>query len=159
MFNPSHARARAGRPIPLYAAARGFTLVEILVTILVISIGLLGIAGLHSFSLRNNYDALMRSHASALAADIADRMRSNRDNVYLEAGESEYVIELGASPEVDDESSRALVDVSEWKDTLAAQLPDGDGSIAVDQATRTVTIVVRWGERGQDMTFTTETEV
>jgi prepilin-type N-terminal cleavage/methylation domain-containing protein len=99
--------------------AGGFTLVEILVTILVISIGLLGVAGLHSFSLRNNY----------------------------------------AEPELDDASSRALVDVAEWKDTLGAQLPDGDGSIAVDQDTRTVTIVIQWGERGMDMTFTTETEV
>jgi type IV pilus assembly protein PilV len=139
--------------------AGGFTLVEILVTILVISIGLLGVAGLHSFSLRNNYDALMRSHASALAADIADRMRSNRDEVYVDVGDSEYEIALGAEPELDDASSRALVDVAEWKDTLGAQLPDGDGSIAVDQDTRTVTIVIQWGERGMDMTFTTETEV
>lgn len=137
----------------------GFTLIEILVTLLVVSVGLLGVAGLHSLSLRNNYDALMRSHASALASDIADRMRSNRDAVYV--NESEYLVALGATPTVDDSSSRAKVDVYEWKQTLTAQLPDGDGAIAIDPATRIVTITIQWGERGEDtpMSFVTDTGV
>ena len=137
----------------------GFTLIEILVTLLVVSVGLLGVAGLHSLSLRNNYDALMRSHASALASDIADRMRSNRDAVYL--NDSDYEVALGPPPAVDDDSPRAIVDVAEWKETLAAQLPRGDGTIAIDPATRIVTITIQWGERGEDdaMTFITDTGV
>jgi type IV pilus assembly protein PilV len=144
--------------------AAGFTLVEILVTLLIVSIGLLGIAALHSFSLRNNYDALLRSHASALASDIADRMRANvaaiRDGDEMVAN-SEYEIDIGEDPEPAEDASQAEIDVDEWKQALADQLPTGDGSIAIDEATGIVTITVQWGERDQDdpMVFTTETEI
>jgi type IV pilus assembly protein PilV len=142
----------------------GFTLVEILVTLLIVSIGLLGIAALHSFSLRNNYDALLRSHASALASDIADRMRANvtaiRDGDEMVAN-SEYQVDIGEDPEPAEDASQAAIDVDEWKQALAEQLPTGDGSIAINEATGIVTITVQWGERDQDdpMVFTTETEI
>ena len=51
----------------------GFTLVEVLVTLVILSVGLLGIAALQTASLRNNLDSAMRSQASLLAADIAVR--------------------------------------------------------------------------------------
>jgi type IV pilus assembly protein PilV len=142
--------------------AGGFTLVEILVTLLIVSIGLLGIAALHSFSLRNNYDALLRSHASALASDITDRMRANptqRDT---------YVIAWGVTPAIDAGSPQALRDVADWKDALEDQLPLGDGRITIDGATGVVTIEVQWGERTDDpndvdgaelVTFRTQTEI
>jgi type IV pilus assembly protein PilV len=143
-----------------YAAGRrrdgGFTLVEILVTLLIASIGLLGIAALHSFSLRNNYDALMRSHASALASDIADRMRANADEVNAV---SDYWLVFGQTKTVTPGSSQALADVVEWEETLGEQLPNGDGQIQFNAATRVVSISVRWGERGTDMTFRTDTEI
>lgn len=135
----------------------GFTLVEILITLLVISIGLLGVAGLHSLSLRNNYDALMRSHASALASDIADRMRANPAAVVVDGDYDDA--EIGVVPTVDGTSSQATIDVSQWKQALAAQLPDGDGAIAINGATGVVTIEVQWGERNNTMTFLTETEI
>ena len=121
---------------------RGLTLIEILVTLLVISIGLLGVAGLHSFSMRNNYDALMRSHASALISEITDRMRVSRALVYPSGGgASEYNIALSdAAPTVATGSTQAIRDVNAWLTTLAQQLPLGDGRIAVNQATRVVTI-------------------
>lgn len=147
---------RKSRPLNRQQSA-GLTLVEILITLLVISIGLLGVAGLHALSLRNNYDALMRSHASALASDIIDRMRANPAAV-VEGGDYDDA-ELDSDPEVEDDSPQALIDVSEWKDTLAAQLPNGKGAIAVDNATRVVTIQVQWGERASTMTFVTQTEI
>lgn len=156
-FRQCHRRYVAMKRSFHQAKSSGFTLVEILVTLLVISIGLLGVAGLHSLSLRNNYDALMRSHASALASDIADRMRANQAAV-VDGGEYDDV-ELGAAPTIDATSSQAAIDVFEWKEALAAQLPDGDGAIAIDVATRIVRIDVQWGERGNTMTFTTETEI
>lgn len=147
---------RKSRPLNRQQSA-GLTLVEILITLLVISIGLLGVAGLHALSLRNNYDALMRSHASALASDIIDRMRANPAAV-VEDGDYDDA-ELDSNPEIEDDSSQALIDVSEWKDTLAVQLPNGKGAIAVDSATGVVTVQVQWGERTNTMTFVTETEI
>jgi type IV pilus assembly protein PilV len=141
--------------------AAGLTMVEILIALVVISIGLLGVAGLHAMSLRNNYDALMRSHASALAADIIDRMRANASAVVV--GSDYDNLGFGAAPTVEEDSVQALVDMSEWKETLEAQLPEGDGDITVtvaaDGVTKLVKVEVRWGERGADISFITETEI
>ncbi|MCS6948044.1 MAG: type IV pilus modification protein PilV, partial [Steroidobacteraceae bacterium] len=58
--------------------ARGFTLIEALIAVLVLSIGLLGIAGLQLASLQTNSVAYQRSQATMLAYDLLDRMRANR---------------------------------------------------------------------------------
>jgi type IV pilus assembly protein PilV len=55
----------------------GFTLMETLVSTLVLSIGLLGVAGLQASSLRNNHSALLRSQATQLAYEYTDIVRSN----------------------------------------------------------------------------------
>ena len=105
-----------------HRAQRGTTLVETLVALLVLSIGLLGVAGLQMASLQNNRGAHLRSQASVLAYDIADRMRANR-NVALAGG---YVIAMGATPAG---TSLASIDLINWKQTLAVTLPAGDGQI------------------------------
>lgn len=59
----------------------GVGLIEVLVSLLVLSIGLLGLAALQAQSLRFTTDAYLRSQATVLASDIIDRIRANRDNV------------------------------------------------------------------------------
>lgn len=56
---------------------QGFTLLEVLVAIVVISLGLLGLAGLQVVSLNNNQTAYYRSIATQQAYDMADRVRAN----------------------------------------------------------------------------------
>lgn len=143
----------------LPARSRGMTLIEVLVTLVITSVGLLGVAAMQLTSLRNNYDAYVRSQAAMLAADILDRMRANRD----EALGGNYVIALGASAGV---GTTWQADLTAWKATLAAQLPNGDGSVqtaATDAAGR-VTIVniwIQWGERGDPnpIVFTTRSGI
>jgi type IV pilus assembly protein PilV len=55
----------------------GFTLIEVLIAILVISVGLLATASLQLLSKRSNYDAVQRTTAAQLAGDLLERMRSN----------------------------------------------------------------------------------
>jgi type IV pilus assembly protein PilV len=55
----------------------GFTLVEVLIAVVILAVGLLGLAGLQTTGLSNNQSAYNRSQATQLAYDIADRMRSN----------------------------------------------------------------------------------
>lgn len=153
---------------------RGVTLVEVLVTLVVISVGLLGVAALQATSLRDNHSALMRGQASALADEILDRMRANRTNAL------EYEVDIG---DVLTGASRAALDVSEWKAQLAAVLPNAtvsgsavaaDGAIEVTEVAASVSdrfevvVTIQWGERGSDdsleftdaaMTFTTRTEI
>ena len=58
----------------------GFSIIEVLVALLVLAIGLLGLAALQAQGLRFNHDAYVRTQATHLAYDIIDRMRSNRAN-------------------------------------------------------------------------------
>ena len=75
-------------PLNLMNKNTGFTLIEVLIAMLVLAVGLLGLAGLQATSLKNNQSAYNRSQATQLAYDIADRMRSNPSvggNFYLTA--------------------------------------------------------------------------
>ena len=58
-------------------ATRGFSLVEVLVAMLILSIGMLGIGGLFLESVRSSRTALLRTQAISLVGDMADRIRAN----------------------------------------------------------------------------------
>jgi type IV pilus assembly protein PilV len=120
----------------------GFSLIEVLVTMLVVSIGLLGIAGLIVTSMKNNHSAQSRSQASVLANDIIDRMRANRS--VAEASPSPYQIELGAA--ADPTMGVPGADLAEWQAALAAGVPSGQGAVQFDPATSNVTVTVQWND-------------
>ena len=127
---------------PKQARQSGVTLVEALVTMVVIAVGLLGLAALQTVSMKSSRAALYRSFATTHAYDIIDCMRANR--VGVAAGR--YDIAMGASAP----SSPTTVadrDVRDWLDALAANLPNGDGAIAVNSGT--VTVTVQWQEDRQ----------
>jgi len=56
---------------------RGFTLIEVLIAIVIFSIGLLGLAGLMVVSVKTNQSAYLRTQAGFIAESMADRMRAN----------------------------------------------------------------------------------
>lgn len=56
----------------------GFTLVEVLVSMIILAIGLLGLASLQGISLKNNQDAYLYSQANALAYEMSDLIKANR---------------------------------------------------------------------------------
>ena len=118
---------------------RGFTLIESLVALRVLSIGLLGIAALYMETLRASRAALYRTEAVTIAADLADRMRANRNpaNAYTGGGQNAV----------------AAADLDEW-DTEVATLPGGDGAIrfvdGLGVEPSTYIIRISWTETGQD---------
>lgn len=59
-----------------YASGRGFTLVEVMVTLFIIGIGALGVAGLQLAAMRSNQSAFQRSQATLAAYALVDRMRA-----------------------------------------------------------------------------------
>ena len=115
----------------------GFTMVELLIAVLVLSIGLLGLAGLQAAGLRNNQSAYLRSQATILGYDIADRMRANR----AVAATGAYDIALGGGSAG---GSVSADDLMEWKDGLETLLPSGDGSVTSNGST--ITILVQWDD-------------
>ena len=156
------ARRGAGLNTGMRRRVRGFTLLEILVALLVLSVGLLGLAGLQTFSLRNNHSAFLRSQAIVLAYDALDRIRSNRDQALLGTG-SAYNATYSDSPGAVDCSSNctssriAQYDLAAWKADVA-RLPGGQARIAID-ANNKVTVQVRWSDNrdGNPLTVAVET--
>lgn len=129
---------------------RGFTLIESLVALLIMSIGLLGVAALQLASLQANHGAFQRTQATFLAQDIVDRMRANRDAAIA----GQYDIEFGDAPPTTP-SNTAEIDLAAWRNRLVATLPAGastaatsqpSGEIATDAATDTITVRIRWDD-------------
>lgn len=117
---------------------RGFGLIEVLVSMLVLGIGILGMVGLQLNAMKFNHTASLRSQATFLAYDISDRMRANR----MRARAGDYDIALTA--DAPSGSSISAVDLQQWKAALATQLPAGAGSIA--RANGNLRITVQWDE-------------
>jgi type IV pilus assembly protein PilV len=116
----------------------GFSLIEVLVSFLVLSIGVLGMAGLQLSALKYNQTAAVRSQATFLAYDIADRMRANR----VKAKSGNYDIALSAS--APGGSGIEAIDLQQWKAALVSQLPDGAGAVARNGTK--VAVTVQWDE-------------
>lgn len=67
----------AQKPTPALSAQRGISLIEILVAIVLLSVGLLGLAGLQLRGMQVNQGSLWRAQAAIMAEDLADRMRAD----------------------------------------------------------------------------------
>ena len=129
---------------------RGFTLIEALVALIVLGVGMLGVAALYLDTLRGGRSALYRQQAVSLAADLSDRHRADRN--------------ICGNPVAYDTCEAA------WKADVAAQLPGGAATVSslqlrpppagYTQALNRYTITLTWTEPGQDAdsTYTLEVE-
>ncbi len=129
----------------------GFTLVEILITVLILSIGLLGLAGLQVRSMKQNHNSYLRTQATILAYDIIDRMRANPSAVtatvtdYVAKGA--YTVTTSSTPFTVSAptatagcttttgcttTQMANTDINQWRVALATQMPAGVGVICLD---------------------------
>ena len=121
------------------------SLLEVLVALTVVSIGLLGVAGLNVKSLAANRTALLRARAVLLVADMADRIRGNRltDDAYDCGG----TCQPGSGG-----NAVAIHDIADWTAAVAAGLPAGKAEIArmppVPGAPTTYVVRVSWDEAG-----------
>lgn len=112
----------------------GFSLIEVLVAALVLSIGLVGVAGLQAMSLKNNQSAYMRSQASALLYDLADRMRTNvsaANGGFYDPAQADANPQCG-TPAGCSPQEMAENDLSEWLGMLTGKLPMGSGFVCID---------------------------
>jgi type IV pilus assembly protein PilV len=138
-----HAQRNVGR------AQSGFTLVEALVSLIVISVGMIGIASLYAQGLRASSTALYRTQAVALAADMADRIRANRAATTAYEGAA---ADRNCDPADNNDcapADMAAHDLWLWQAQVTAQLPGGAGAVAVDTTTPpTYRITVTWTEVG-----------
>jgi type IV pilus assembly protein PilV len=124
---------------PRYRNVEGFTLLEVLIAIVVVAFGLLGLAGLQVFALKNNTSAAQRVTATNLATDIIDRMRANYQGVvnggYDKPSTGSYntsVSGCNGPPPGCTPNELATNDLFEWSRRVAAALPGGVGIVCLD---------------------------
>jgi len=134
------------RPVPA-RLQRGFTLIEAMVALIVLSVGLLGIAAMYVETLRANRTSLYRTQAVALASDIADRMRANR------APANAYACGSPCDPSAGG-NAIADADLAQWMTTIAARLPGGSADVAFTapgaNTPAAYVVTISWTEVGQE---------
>lgn len=144
----------------------GLTLVEVLVTLIVLAFGLLGLVALQTSGLRYNYDAYLRTRAIFLANDIIDRMRANKDAAVA----GSYNMDIDAPPpsgvtdcrhSACDASQLVAFDKAMWKCLVGQKadicdelnvtplLPEGRGKVEqpVTDDKAIVRVEIRWRRR------------
>ena len=141
----------------------GFSLIEVLIAILVLAIGLLGMAHMQASGMRSTHGAYLRTQATILAGDILDSMRANA----TAARNGDYDVAFGANGTAGTVEGD---DVIAWKANLGNLLPNGDGRITTSGGDVTVEISwvgLRQGETvnqaglagGQNKVFTVDTTI
>jgi type IV pilus assembly protein PilV len=103
---------------------RGFTLLEVLIALLVLSVGLLGLAALQGVGLRSSQEAYLTSQANLLAYDLADRIRANPA-----ADVTDYNNFAPACPEPVPTAPLVAADLGEWFCSVETLLPNGQARI------------------------------
>ncbi|MDH3608411.1 MAG: type IV pilus modification protein PilV [Gammaproteobacteria bacterium] len=144
---------------------KGFTLMEVLVALAVLSIGLLGMAGMQLFSMKSSHSAYLQSQASYFAYDLIDKMRANP----VGFGNGNYESALSTIPgsftncqtttATCSPDQLAAFELTQWKCALGSYendpvcvaplnmtsvLPNGDGSVVRNGVD--VTVTVQWQE-------------
>lgn len=124
-------------------AQRGVGLLEVLISVLVLSLGLLGAAALQTQALRTSADAQYFQRATLLANDYLERIRANSSNV------TEYALAsqkpLCSTPTLS--GSVSAQDKQLWLQQIACQLPDGQAEVKVQG--QQVQILINWFDRAE----------
>ncbi len=135
---------------------KGFSLVEVLIALIIMSVGMLGIAGLYVQSMQAGRTSMLRHHAVTLAGDIADRIRANptAGAAYsAAAGQDNNCVAQGANC---DPAQMAAHDIFLWQAQALEFLPpmaDGSQQVVVQVLPvfpQTFQITVRWDEPTPD---------
>jgi len=129
--------------------SEGFTLVEVLVSALILGIGLLGLAGLQNVGITAAYSTLQRSQASWLASEMADLLRANPDAARAGAYDTNFVDVAAGCPKGGG-ATRAQLDLGLWQADVCETLGgSGSGLVQVDHSggQYSAVIAVRWNDR------------
>jgi type IV pilus assembly protein PilV len=170
---------RSSHASPLQSQ-RGFSMIEVLVTMLIVTLALLGTAGLQAYSMRLNQGAQFRTQAVFLAADLAERMEANPAGAipggvsptggyatswdYTTSGAyDQSSLSTACATGTCSALDLANFDKSQWQNAVAATLPqvswvvcvdaNGDGVCDTSPPTTdptTYTITISWVDRRSD---------
>jgi len=131
----------------------GFTLLEVLITLVILAIGLLGLAGLQAVGMNQNLSAYHRGQATQAAYSIMDRIRANQATSanYLSSFmlPSAATVQAGCTAGGCSAAQMATNDLFEWNEALNNSLPNI--AVPVDLGNITIngtilTITINWDD-------------
>jgi type IV pilus assembly protein PilV len=139
-------------------APNGFSLLEVLISIIILSFGLLGMVGLQAAALQANRDARLQSAAVNLARELAEMMRNNKDIALLAT--NPYIGNFNAHPLVPATASYCGVatstsacanttdiansEMTEWLSRVDNELPGSRVTVCSDSAPFDVDGIPQW---------------
>lgn len=121
---------------PMVSAVRGFSLLEVMIALLIFSLGLLGLGSLIAVSVKTNHSAYLRTQASFLAQSMADRMRANPAGVWKAAYDGDGYPKSGTPSTCASGCSYSdvvLRDQLLWSQQMTDLLPAPTASIACER--------------------------
>ncbi len=132
----------------------GVGLIEVLVSVLILSAGILGLASIHVNGIKLTNQSALRFQANVLSADIIERMRANittanTTTAYEVANVAAFdALALGGvnclSPGTCTVAQLAVWDLNQWKDAIELSLPTGKGIISSAGVPKTFTVTVSY---------------
>lgn len=149
----------------------GFSLLEVMIALLVLAVGLLGLAALQNMGLRLNHQSYERTQATILIGDMIDRMRANPAAVVA----GTYNLAMTGTPPTAAQNCEASIcttpsavaayDMNRWITAIAgtaterAALAGGQGSIAAGAGASLFVVSVNWQEQNQPVAITQQVTV
>jgi len=124
----------------------GVTLIEVLVTVVIMAIGLLGLAAMQNTSVKLSYDSYLRTQASLLAYDMMDRIRANPTEIYQLGVDDDPSVKtcVGATATCSPVDMREA-DLNHWHTAASDTFPEGQFRIVHDNGQ--YTIGINWNDR------------
>jgi len=139
--HPSNLNKRFGKKF-----VRGFSLIEVLIALLILAIGVLGIAALQFKGLRYSHDSFLRSQINFLSYDIAELMRSNRSNAASYVGNYIVAVPTTAAACSYATASTAVNDLGCWHRRVDAAIPPGS-TANITTFGSLYTVALAWTDR------------
>jgi type IV pilus assembly protein PilV len=132
------------KTVQQFSRQRGVTLLETMIAVMILAIGLLGVAGLQTTNLKNSQSAHLRTMAVMLTGSMAERIRANADLARTGAFALSETCEA-----INTTGSIQNVERSQWINELKLALgavTTSCGGVYYDSGTRTYTIIVSWDD-------------
>ena len=133
-------------------AQAGIALIEVLVAVLILGVGLLGMAAMQVQSSQMTNGAEQRTQAVLLTADLMDRIRANRasradyDGIDVDPDDTACATDFTPNAA----ASVSANDIAEWSNLVVCLLPEGSAAVTVNNATGEVTVTVDWVKQDPD---------
>ena len=139
---------------PMSSCCAGFSLIEVLVSLTILALGLLGMTGLQNEALKHNQAAFTESQAQFLLMDMMERIRANAGSKGYAIGftEAAPAASMDCASTACSSAQMAAWDIVQWRALVedSAYLPQGEGAIDYDALSSTYTLSIRydWSQLG-----------